>query len=134
MTPEQKILFDQALAVRKHAYAPYSKFPVGASLITSQGHIYSGCNVENAAYPLSLCAEMNAITKMISSGETNIHAILIIGGHDDICPPCGSCRQVLREFASLNTPIYLSDPQGKQCITKTLEELLPLSFGPENLL
>jgi cytidine deaminase len=132
MNPTQRSLFERAVQVRDCAYAPYSKFHVGVSLITSKGHIFSGCNVENASYGLSMCAEMSAIAQMIAAGEKQISGLLVIGGGTAICTPCGRCRQMIREFAEQNTPIYLCSIDG-QCETKTLGELLPFSFGPECL-
>ena len=125
-------LFDAAKQVRELAHAPYSKFKVGASLLTSNNKIIVGCNVENAAYPQTQCAEATAIGNMISQGEKNIVEVLVIGSGTLLCSPCGGCRQRLREFSSLTIPIHMCNTQGHQK-TLTLEELLPESFGPENL-
>ena len=125
-------LFDAAKKVRELAYAPYSKFKVGTALLTSNNKIVVGCNVENAAYPQTQCAEASAIGNMISQGETNIIEVVVIGSGSLLCSPCGGCRQRLREFAPLTTPIHMCNVDGDQK-TLTLEELLPESFGPENL-
>ena len=125
-------LFDAAKKVRELAHVPYSKFKVGAAILTENDRIVVGCNVENAAYPQTQCAEASAIGNMISQGEKKIVEVLVIGSGNLLCSPCGGCRQRLREFASLKTPIHMCDTNGHQK-TLTLEELLPESFGPENL-
>ena len=114
------------------AYAPYSKFPVGAVVKGSNGKLYAGCNVENAAYPQGWCAETSAIAAMIADGETRIVEVAVIGGGAALVTPCGGCRQRLREFADEATPIHVCGPEGLRR-TVTLGELLPFSFGPENL-
>ena len=125
-------LFDAAKQVRELAHVPYSKFKVGAAILTSNNKIIVGCNVENAAYPQTQCAEASAVGNMISQGETSITEAVIIGSGSLLCSPCGGCRQRLREFASPQTPIHMCNIDGHQK-TLTLEELLPDSFGPENL-
>lgn len=121
-----------ARTMRDRAYAPYSKFHVGAVVKGANGKLYGGCNVENAAYPVGNCAEASAIAAMVGDGETFIVEALVMGPEGQICTPCGACRQRLREFAAPDLPIYLADPTGiKQ--TVTLGTLLPMSFGPENL-
>ena len=125
-------LFDAAKAAHAKAYAPYSKFHVGAALQTPSGAIFSGCNVENAAYPQGACAETGAISAMALAGERRIAEILVIGDGDGLCTPCGGCRQRIREFASAETPIYIAGAEGLR-LTTSLAELLPYSFGPENL-
>jgi cytidine deaminase len=125
-------LFEAAAAAQKLAYAPYSRFPVGAALVTPSGAIYRGCNVENAAYPAGACAEAGAISAMIAGGERAIQAILIIGDGDQLVTPCGSCRQRIREFANAETPIHIAGPEGLRA-SFTLDGLLPHSFGPDNL-
>lgn len=121
-----------AIAIQARAYAPYSKFHVGAVVRGANGKLYAGCNVENAAYPVGNCAEASAIAAMVGDGETRIVEALVIGPLGQICTPCGACRQRLREFSDSDLPIHLADPTGvKQ--TVTLGELLPMSFGPENL-
>lgn len=114
------------------AHAPYSKFHVGAVVRGANGHLYAGCNVENAAYPEGWCAETSAIAAMVMDGETNIAEVLVMGAGDALVTPCGGCRQRIREFAGGDTPIHICSPEGPRR-TVTLEDLLPLSFGPENL-
>jgi len=125
-------LFEAAAAAQKCAYAPYSRFPVGAAIVTPSGTIYRGCNVENAAYPVGACAEAGAISAMVAGGERTIEAILVIGEGDQLVTPCGGCRQRIREFARAETPIHIAGPEGLRA-SFTLETLLPHSFGPDNL-
>ena len=125
-------LFIAAKQVRLKAYVPYSKFLVGAAILTEKNNIVVGCNVENAAYPQTQCAEATAIGNMISQGDRFIKEVLVIGGGKKLCSPCGGCRQRIREFASLDTKIHMCNESGHMK-TSTLEELLPDSFGPENL-
>ncbi|WP_076719765.1 cytidine deaminase [Motiliproteus sp. MSK22-1] len=122
-------LAQQAMA---KAYAPYSGFKVGAVIEGSNGKFYSGCNVENAAYPQGCCAEASAISAMVIDGETSISAITVIGAGDSLITPCGGCRQRIREFAKDQTPIHLCSSTGVEK-TLTLGDLLPLSFGPEHI-
>jgi cytidine deaminase len=121
-----------ANAARVNAHAPYSKFRVGACLRGKSGRLYAGCNVENAAYPQGQCAEATAIGVMVAAGEKAIAEILVVHDGPILAGPCGGCRQRLREFAGLDAPVYLCWPDGLQR-TLTLGELLPLSFGPEQL-
>jgi len=125
-------LFAAALAARENAYAPYSHFRVGAAILTPEGEIFSGCNVENAAYPQGACAEAGAIAAMARAGRRAITEILVIGDGEGLCTPCGGCRQRIREFAAPTTPIHIAGMQGVRA-SFTLEELLPQSFGPEHL-
>jgi cytidine deaminase len=125
-------LFAAANAAQANAYAPYSRFKVGAALRTLSGAIYSGCNVENAAYPQGTCAEAGAIAAMALAGERRIAEILVVGDGDALCAPCGGCRQRIREFADLSAPIHIAGPEGVRA-SFTLAELLPESFGPEHL-
>ena len=128
-------LFEAAVAVREHAYAPYSKFKVGAALRTVDGTIYAGANCENASYPVGVCAEGVAIGAMASAGERRMAEIVVIGGDAGdslLCTPCGACRQRIREFAAPETPVHVCGPEGLRR-SFTLAELLPSSFGPENL-
>jgi len=118
-----------AQTARGHAYAPYSRFPVGAALRTGDGRMFGGANVENAAFPQSQCAEASAIGAMIAAGEREIAALVVIGSERP-CPPCGGCRQRLAEFAGPALPIHLCAPDGRVLQTVTLGELLPLAFGP----
>jgi cytidine deaminase len=125
-------LFSAAKAIQARAYAPYSRFKVGAAIATSGGRIFAGCNVENAAYPVGTCAEAGAIAAMIAAGESRIAAIVVMGEGEHLVTPCGGCRQRIREFAAPDTPIHVAGPEG---IRKsfTLDALLPFSFGPDNL-
>jgi cytidine deaminase len=125
-------MFDAARGAQAKAYAPYSRFHVGAAILDESGRIHSGCNVENAAYPVGTCAEAGAISSMRLAGGTRIAAILVIGDGDLLCTPCGGCRQRIREFASGSTPVHVAGPGGIRR-SFTLDELLPASFGPENL-
>jgi cytidine deaminase len=125
-------LFDAAKAAQSRAYAPYSRFHVGAALRTPSGAVFSGCNVENAAYPQGACAEAGAIGAMALAGERAIAEILVIGDGEGLCTPCGGCRQRIREFAAADTPIHIAGPHGLRA-TFSLAELLPHSFGPDHL-
>ena len=125
-------LFAAARAAQLKAYAPYSRFNVGAAIRTSSGAIFAGCNVENAAYPQGACAEAGAISAMAMAGERRIAEILVIGDGEDLVTPCGGCRQRIREFAGPDTPIHIAGSEGVRA-TFTLDELLPHSFGPEHL-
>ncbi len=125
-------LFNAAKMVRENAHVPYSNFKVGAAFLTEDNSIISGCNVENAAYPQSQCAEASAIGNLVSQGFSKIKEVVVIGSGSLLCSPCGGCRQRLREFASLETQIHMCNSDG-HLKTSTLKELLPDSFGPENL-
>ncbi len=129
---ELDTLFEAAKVMQDKAYAPYSRFRVGAALRTPSGAVFAGCNVENAAYPQGACAETGAISSMVAAGERRIAEILVIGDGEGLCTPCGGCRQRIREFAAPDTPIHIAGPEGIRC-RLTLGELLPHSFGPENL-
>ncbi len=132
MSVSDEDLFAAAEAVRKRAHAPYSNFHVGAALLADDGKIYSGCNVENAAYPIGNCAEASAIAAMIAGGARRILKIYTTGPGKAPVTPCGGCRQRIREFASLDTPVISQGVDGTPLKT-TLGELLPHSFGPEYL-
>ena len=125
-------LIAAAIAAMPSAYAPYSHFQVGAALCDEAGRLHQGVNVENAAYPQGSCAEAGAISAMVMAGGGQITAIAVAGRGDSLCTPCGGCRQRLREFAAPDTPIYICGPEGLRH-TCTLDELLPHSFGPNNL-
>lgn len=130
ITPEQKeALLDAACAARAHSYAPYSRYAVGAALLTEDGTLFSGVNVENAVLGLTICAERNAIFQMVAQGHRRIRAVAVCTGNGG--SPCGSCRQVMVEFAG-DIPIYLTDTAGNVRET-TLYALLPDHFGPEHL-
>ena len=125
-------LFAAAKAAQRQAYAPYSRFPVGAAIRAESGAIYCGCNVENAAHPQGACAEANAIGAMALAGERRIVEILVIGGGEELCTPCGGCRQRIREFADAATRVHVAGPEGVRA-SFTQEELLPHAFGPGHL-
>lgn len=125
-------LFAAARAVQQHGYAPYSHFLVGAAIRTRSGRVFSACNVENAAYPQGTCAEAGAIATMVSAGEREIDVILTVCDGEMLSTPCGGCRQKIREFAHAGTVIHAAGPDGVR-VTYTMDELLPDSFGPENL-
>lgn len=125
-------LFDAARQAQTRAYAPYSRFRVGAAIRGADGRIFAGCNVENAAYPVGSCAEAGAISAMVAAGETRIAAILVLGDGEGLVTPCGACRQRIREFGTDNTPVHVADA-GKIRETFLLGTLLPASFGPSNL-
>lgn len=117
-----------ALDVRKNAYAPYSKFKVGAAVLSASGVIYAGCNVENAAYPEGTCAEAGAIAAMVAAGETELVEAFVVADCPAPIPPCGGCRQKLAEFAKGNAKITLATLEGATTET-TISDLLPGSFG-----
>ena len=125
-------LFNAAKMVRENAHVPYSNFKVGAAFLTEDNSIISGCNVENAAYPQSQCAEASAVGNLVSQGYKSIKEVLVVGSGKLLCSPCGACRQRIREFASLKTPVHICNING-HLKTSTLGELLPDSFGPQNL-
>ena len=122
-----------ATSARLKAYAPYSKFLVGAAVRDENGKIHGGCNIENAAYPQGWCAETSAIAAMVMSGSRGIAEMAVIGSGDLLCTPCGGCRQKIREFAKGDVKIHMCGEDGRVMKTMTLDELLPDSFGPENL-
>ena len=125
-------MFEAAKSAQMNAHAPYSRFKVGAALRTPSGAIFSGANVENAAYPEGVCAETSAISAMARAGERRITEILVIGDGAGLCAPCGGCRQRIREFGDGGTTIHVAGPAGVRA-TFILEELLPRSFGPDHL-
>lgn len=126
-------LIEEAIKARENAYAPYSKFNVGAALLTKSGKIYTGCNIGNAAYPLSICAERVAIFKAISEKEYDFVELAVVADTKRPISPCGSCRQVMSEFFGKQMNIHLANLLGD---TKTyiMEEILPFSFEPDDLL
>lgn len=127
---EPEELISQAIQAFRRAYAPYSGYHVGASVLTGDGDIYTGCNIENAVYPLTLCAERVAIFKAVSEGATSIRALAVVT--DNSGPPCGSCRQVMREFGDEKTIIYIANQKG-EFRTRHLGDLLPESFSAADL-
>jgi cytidine deaminase len=120
-----------ALLAKRRAYAPYSKFRVGAALLASDGRIYSGCNIEISTFALTICAERTAIFKAISEGDRNFKAIAVVSDDPEYTPPCGACRQVLMDLAG-NIDFLMVNGAGKVKIVK-LEKLLPHAFGQRNL-
>ena len=129
------MLITAAIDAMSRAYAPYSDFAVGTALLDEQGRIHCGANVENAAYPNGICAETSAISMMVNAGGSRIERIAVAGGTDSgaiLCTPCGGCRQRIREFAAPDTVIIIANAGGEQQ-RFTLADLLPYSFGPENL-
>jgi len=121
-----------ARTARQRAYAPYSRFAVGAALLDEQGRIHAGCNVENAAYPQGLCAEAVALGQLVLAGGTSVLAALVVGEAAQPVTPCGGCRQKLREFATDDTPVWSADLHAITA-RHTLGALLPASFGPDHL-
>ena len=132
------LLFDTAEQFRKRAYSPYSHFQVGAALLTTEGKIYGGCNIENAAYSPTNCAERTAFFHAVSEGEREFAAIMILGGKENegpgLCTPCGVCRQVMAEFCDPDTFLVLSGTSPCDCRQFLLKELLPFGFTDQNLL
>lgn len=124
-----------AIKARENSYAPYSGYRVGAALLTKSGKLYTGCNIENAAYTPTVCAERTAIFKAVSEGETEFAMIAVAGGGEELSesyPPCGVCRQVMAEFC--NCDFVILTVTGQDSFKEyTLNELLPLSFTPENV-
>jgi cytidine deaminase len=114
------------------AYVPYSNYPVGVLIVTDNGNTYTGCNVENASYPLGNCAEASAIASMVMGGEKKIKHIYVMTKNDEGGIPCGGCRQRIREFSDSNTEVFMCSKDGVQSRVN-LSELLPNSFGPEHL-
>lgn len=121
-----------AEAAREHSYSPYSRFRVGAAIRAESGTVYAGANWENAAFPQGVCAEGSAISAMITAGERRIVEVLTVTDGDELATCCGGCRQKLREFADGDVAIHAANDNGI-VRTFTLDELLPVSFGPENL-
>ncbi len=126
-------LVEAAIAARERAHAPYSKFFVGAAMRDEQGRVFGGCNIENAAYPQGWCAEPSAISALIMAGGKRVTEVLVMGNGETLCTPCGGCRQKIREFAAPDVKIHCCTEGGQLIQTFTLDELLPVSFGPENL-
>ncbi len=128
-------LLQAALAVRRNAYVPYSNFPVGAAIRSTSGRVYVGTNVDNASFPMTSCAEANAIGSMVAAGETAIAAILVIGGPGEVtraCPPCGGCRQRILEFSTDGTVVLMAT--AKAIVERfTIGDLLPSSFSSHQL-
>lgn len=135
---DRRELIDIALEARQMAYTPYSHHKVGAALLTKDGRVYRGCNIESASYTPSNCAERTAFFKAVSEGEREFEAIAIVGGFEDspvlrLCAPCGVCRQVMMEFCDPETFEIILCDEKNELHTYKLEELLPLGFGPVNM-
>ncbi|HHX55352.1 MAG TPA: cytidine deaminase [Clostridiales bacterium] len=130
-------LIEMAFEAREASYSPYSSFKVGAALLTARGKVYKGCNIENAAYTPSNCAERTAFFKAISEEDDKFISIAIVGGNDskplDYCAPCGVCRQVMMEFCDYENFKIILAKSPNEYKTFFLKELLPLGFGPNNL-
>lgn len=130
MTKEE--LVEKAKEAMTHAYAPYSGYLVGAALLTAEGNVYQGCNIENASFSPTVCAERAAFFRAVYDGVRDFQAIAVVGGKDGVItglfPPCGVCRQVMAEFCQRDFLIHLGGPEG-EIKTMTLEQLLPLSFS-----
>ena len=131
---EQKVeeLIQKATDMLDKAYVPYSKFPVGAALLTKEGEVFSGCNIENASFGLTNCAERTAIFKAVSEGKMEFDYLVVTGDTDAPISPCGACRQVLAEFCSPDMPVLLTNNKGNKQIT-TVGELLPGAFKSEDM-
>ncbi|KAM9932859.1 hypothetical protein OXX80_007515 [Metschnikowia pulcherrima] len=125
-------LISAAQAARDLSYSPYSKFRVGCAILTTSNDIIKGANVENASYGAAICAERTAITRAVMEGHKSFRAIVISSDQQDPISPCGICRQVIREFG-VDTPVFMTSADGKVVVEKSLAELLPMSFGPDNL-
>jgi cytidine deaminase len=133
LAPQQiERLLAAARAAQERAHAPYSHFHVGAAVLDEQDRIHAGCNVENAAYPSGICAEASAIAALVTHGGRRVLALLVVGDGESLVTPCGGCRQRLREFAAPDTPVLVADRERVR-MQFTLAQLLPHSFGPENL-
>ena len=131
-------LIEKAIGMMDHSYSPYSHFHVGAALLAKNGNVYGGCNIENAAYTPTNCAERTAFFKAVSEGERSFTAIAVVGGPEgasefDWCAPCGVCRQVMKEFCQDDRFQIILARSVKEYKVYTLAELLPMGFGPDNL-
>ncbi|AIY75655.1 cytidine deaminase [Bacillus tropicus] len=129
---DKKKYIEEANKMLAKAYIPYSKFPVGAALVTKEGKIYTGCNIENASYGLCNCAERTAIFKAVSEGERDFSYLVITGETDGPISPCGACRQVIAEFCDPKMPVLLTNVKGDEKEV-TVEQLLPGAFSIEDL-
>ena len=127
---QQDPLFQQASEVRRRAYAPYSDFAVGAAVEAASGKIFVGCNVENASFGLTVCAERNAIVQAVAAGETGLLRLAVVADSPDPVAPCGACRQVMAEFGVKQILMYNT---AGQCKTVEMADLLPYAFGPQQM-
>lgn len=128
----EELLTEKANDMLKNAYVPYSSFPVGAALLSKTGEVFTGCNVENSSYGLSICAERTAIFKAVSEGSREFDKLVITGNTEGPISPCGACRQVISEFCSEDMPVILTNVNGNRKET-TVGELLPGAFTPKDL-
>ncbi|KSU85801.1 MULTISPECIES: cytidine deaminase [Fictibacillus] len=129
---EKDKLVREAVTARDRAYVPYSKFQVGAALLTKDGKVYHGCNIENAAYSVTNCAERTALFKAVSEGDKEFSALAVVADTKRPVPPCGACRQVISELCPSDMKVYLTNLQG-DILETTVEELLPGAFSPGDL-
>jgi cytidine deaminase len=123
---DERELMEAARAAREHSYSPYSAFAVGAALLCEDGTVVTGCNVENASYPLTICAEKAALGSAVSQGKRRFTALAVAGPGETATPPCGACRQLMAEFAPALTVLYSNGPESH--VTTSLETLLPAQF------
>jgi len=130
--PQLQEMLERARGALANAHAPYSRLRIGACVRAGSGRLYAGCNVENASFPVTQCAENTAIGAMVAAGDRQIVEVVIVTEGAEPCPPCGRCRQQLAEFAGPDMRIYLCGPEGVR-VTATLGELLPMAFGPRTL-
>ena len=130
---KKELLMEQSKIARETAYVPYSKFAVGAALLAEDGTVFHGCNIENASYGLTNCAERTAIFKAVSQGVKTFSSIAIVADTEGPCSPCGACRQVIAEFCKPDMPVYLTNLKG-DVLETTVEKLLPGAFSPEDLM
>ncbi|MBT2655246.1 cytidine deaminase [Bacillus sp. ISL-18] len=129
---DMQALLDQAIEARKKAYTPYSNFQVGAAVLTKDHHVFQGCNIENASYGLTNCAERTAIFKAVSEGKNEIDTIIVVANTEGPVSPCGACRQVMAEFCDKDTKIILANLKGEKLET-TIDQLLPGYFSSKDL-
>lgn len=129
---DKQPIIEAAVAAREKAYAPYSNYPVGAAVLAGSGRIYSGCNIENASYGLTICAERVALASAIAAGERTFLGLAIAGGDGTPSMPCGACRQFIAEWADEDLPISVVSAQGQR-LDLTLGDLLPHAFTPKSL-
>lgn len=127
MDKHTETLLDVARRAQQNSYSPYSNFKVGAAIVADNAKTYSGCNVENASYPLGQCAEASAISAMINDGGRTISEVLIASPNDQFCPPCGGCRQKIKEFATPETVVHMATQTG-EIKTVSFKDLLPFAF------
>lgn len=129
---EKSQLMEESKIARENAYVPYSKFKVGAALLSKEGKVYHGCNIENAAYSMTNCAERTAVFKAVSEGVRDFSSLAVVADTEGPVSPCGACRQVIAEFCEPTMPVYLINLKGNVLET-TVAELLPGAFSPEDL-